>query len=63
VAFLNGYETPDIRQKADAGQRVGGGAIGAEEGSFDVDGIYYRVRHVVGAGTVDPLHTYASAGA
>jgi hypothetical protein len=63
VAFLNGYETPDIRQKADAGQRVGGGAIGAEEGSFDVDGIYYRARHVVGSGTVDPLHTYASTGA
>lgn len=63
VAFLTGYETPDIRQKADAGQRVGGGAIGAEEGSFDVDGIYYRVRHVVGAGTVDPIHTYASTGA
>lgn len=63
VAFLTGYETPDIRQKADAGQRVGGGAIDPDEGSFDVDGIYYRVRHVVGAGTVDPIHTYASTGA
>lgn len=63
VAFLTGFETPDIRQKADAGQRVGGGAISPDEGSFDVDGIYYRVRHVVGAGTVDPLHTYASTGA
>lgn len=63
VAFLTGYETPDIRQKADAGNRVGGGAIDPDEGSFDVDGIYYRVRHVVGAGTVDPLHTYASTGA
>lgn len=63
VAFLTGYETPDIRQKADAGQRVGGGAIDPDEGSFDVDGVYFRVRHVVGAGTVDPLHTYASTGA
>ncbi len=63
VAFLTGYETPDIRQKADAGQRVGGGAIDPDEGSFDVDGVYFRVRHVVGAGTVDPMHTYASTGA
>ena len=63
VAFLTGHETPDIRQKADAGVRVGGGAIDPDEGSFDVDGIYYRVRHVVGSGTVDPLHTYASTGA
>lgn len=63
VAFLTGYETPDIRQKANQGTRVGGGAIGADEGDFDVDGIYYRCRHVVGAGTVDPLHTYASTGA
>lgn len=63
VAFLTGYDTPDIRQKADAGVRVGGGAIDPSEGSFEVDGIYYRVRHVVGGASVDPLHTYASTGA
>lgn len=63
AAFLRGWETPDLRQKADTGQRVGGGAIGAEEGSFEDDSIYFRVRHVVGSATTDPIHTYASTGA
>lgn len=62
VAHLRGWETPDLRVKADTGQRTGGGAIGATDGSFDDDSIYYRVRHVVGAATVDPIHTYASDG-
>jgi hypothetical protein len=63
IAFLRGFETPDIRVKNDQGTRVGGGAIGPEEGSFNEDGIWYRVRHVVGAATVDPIHTYAATGA
>ena len=62
VAFLRGFETPDIRIKNDQGNRVGGGVVGAEEGSFNEDGVYYRVRHVVGAATVDPIHTYAGTG-
>lgn len=60
VAFLRGWETPDLRYKADAGSRMGGGAVPQDEGSFDDDSIYYRVRHVVGAATVDPMFTYAS---
>lgn len=63
TAFLRGHEAPEIRVKADQGQRVGGGAIGAEEGSFEVDDIQYRVRHITGSGTGDPLPTYASTGA
>lgn len=63
VAFLRGWETPDLRIKADTGNRVGGGAIDPSEGSFDDDSVAYRVRHVVGAAQADPLHTYASAGA
>lgn len=63
VAFLRGFETPDIRTKNDQGTRVGGGAIGPEEGSFNEDGVYFRVRHVVGAASVDPIHTYAATGA
>lgn len=63
VAFLRGFETPDIRVKNDQGTRVGGGAIGADEGSFNEDGVWYRVRHVVGSATVDPIHTYAATGA
>lgn len=63
MAFLRGYETPDLRVKADTGTRVGGGAVGAEEGSFDADDIQYRVRHVLGGATLDPIATMVSTGA
>ncbi|WP_159622678.1 Mu-like prophage major head subunit gpT family protein [Ruania rhizosphaerae] len=63
TGFLRGEEDPDLRVKADAGNRVGGGAVAPEEGSFDDDTIQYRVRHVTGAGTVVPTATYASTGA
>jgi hypothetical protein len=62
MAFLTGFETPDLRQKADQGTRIGGGAIAANEGSFDDDTIHFRVRHIVGAATGDPTFTYASDG-
>ena len=62
VAKMRGEENPDIRVKADTGSRVGGGSISPEEGSFDDDTITYRGRHIVGAGTLDPLLTYVSTG-
>jgi hypothetical protein len=62
VGFLRGHETPDLRVKADAGQRTGGGAVPAEEGSFDVDDIQYRCRHVVGSAGTDMIATAASNG-
>ncbi len=63
IAFLRGYETPDLRVQANAGVRIGGGAIDPGEGSFNDDTVYFRVRHVVGSATLDPMHTYASTGA
>lgn len=62
VGFLRGHEVPDLRVKADAGSRVGGGVIDPMEGSFDFDDIQYRARHVLGAVTVDPKVTYCSDG-
>jgi hypothetical protein len=62
LAFLRGHETPDLRVKADAGQSIGGGALPAEEGSFDVDDIQYRVRHVLGATGTDMIATAVSNG-
>lgn len=62
MGFLRGFETPDLRVKADTGQRVGGGSIPAEEGSFDTDDIQYRIRHVTGGTTLDPIAAYASVG-
>ena len=62
VAKMRGEENPDIRVKADTGSRLGGGSIAPEEGSFNDDTITYRGRHIIGAGTLDPILTYASTG-
>jgi len=62
TGFLIGYETPDIRYKADAGARAGGGLIDPDQGSFENDGVHWRVRHIVGAAQGDPIFTYASDG-
>lgn len=60
TGFLRGNEAPDLRVKADTGNRVGGGAVAPEEGSFDDDTVQYRVRHSIGAATVIPTGAYAS---
>lgn len=57
VAFLRGFETPDIRQK-----NGGGVNVSPDAGDFDDDSVRYRVRHVTGAAKVDPIHTYAGTG-
>ncbi len=62
AAFLRGYETPDMRYKSVAGQRLGGGDISPMEGSFEIDDIQTRVRHIVGHQTGDPTFTFASDG-
>ena len=62
AAFLRGFETPDMRYKADGGNRLGGGQVPVEDGSFDDDTIWYRVRHIVGAAHGDPMFTWASDG-
>lgn len=62
VAFLAGHETPDLRQQNNQGTRVGGGSIAAEEGSFEFDSIDYRVRHIVGTGSVDANQCAYSEG-
>lgn len=62
MGFLRGHETPDLRMKGDAGMRPGGGSVPAEEGSFENDDIQYRIRHVMGGTTLDPIAAYASVG-
>jgi hypothetical protein len=63
VAFLRGYETPEIRVKADTGSMVGGGQVAPTDGSFDIDDIQYRARHVLGGGTLLADAVIASTGA
>lgn len=62
LGFLRGNETPDLRLKSSDSQRVGGGDVPGEEGSFDNDDVQYRVRHVLGGTTVDPFATLVSNG-
>jgi hypothetical protein len=62
AAFLRGYESPDLRVKANQGNSLAGGAISPIEGSFDIDDIQYRVRHIVGHQVGDPTFTYVSLG-
>ena len=62
AAKLRGHEAPDLRVKADQGTRAGGGAVSFDEGSFEVDTLEWRVRHVLGAQVGDPTFTYCSLG-
>jgi hypothetical protein len=62
TAFLTGWETPDIRYKADQGTSQGGGDLGPDAGSFDNDSVRWRVRHICGAAQGDPKFTWASDG-
>lgn len=59
---LLGHESLDIRVKRDQGERVGGGAIPVNEGSFNDDTIWFRGRHFVGSAKGFTLAVYASTG-
>lgn len=67
-AELQGHENVDIRVKRDQGERVGGGSVPFNEGSFNDDTIWFRGRSVDGAapGFADEdgkaLVAYASDG-
>jgi hypothetical protein len=63
VGFLRGHDTPELFMKSPNSIRVGGGVVGAEDGSFETDGVDYKVRHVVGGTLMEPKAAYASKGA
>lgn len=62
LAFLRGHEQPEIWIKEPNARRAGGGNVDPMEGDFDTDSIQYRVRHVLGAATIDPKATVMSNG-
>lgn len=62
LSFLQGHEAPDLRVKADAGMRLGGGAVDPSEGSFERDAVEYRIRHVVKGNQGFAGATYVSTG-
>ncbi len=63
MGFLRGHDTPELFMKASNAIRIGGGVVGAEEGSFETDGVDYKVRHIVGGSLLDPKAAFANAGA
>lgn len=60
---LTGHEAPDLRMRADAGVRPGGGEIDPTEGGFDRDDVEYRIRHVFAGAEGFKEVAYASKGA
>jgi hypothetical protein len=62
MGFLRGHETPELFLKSPNATRIGGGLVGAEEGSFETDGIDYKVRHCFGGGLLEPKSALAYIG-
>lgn len=62
IGFLRGHDTPELFVKEPNSMRVGGGAVAAEDGDFDTDGINYKVRHVLGGTLEEPKAAVASPG-
>ena len=62
LGFLRGYETPEMRIKANGGLYLGGGDVPAREGSFDNDDWEMRIRHIATGGFIVPAGTLASDG-
>jgi hypothetical protein len=58
--FLEGYRTPLISIQDSGHFSLGGGAVPAREGSFEIDDVSTRARHVVGAATVELAGVMAS---
>jgi len=56
---LSGHERPEICMKASNKVTVGGGSINPMSGDFATDNVFYRVKLVFGATTLDWRGTYA----
>lgn len=59
---LIGHEAVDIRVERNQGERVGGGTVAVNDGSFRDDTIWYRGRHITGAAQGFTAAVYASDG-
>lgn len=59
---LRGYEAPELRVQANAGNYVGGGVVSPFEGDFEADEIAMRVRFVAGGVLWDTNYSVISDG-
>lgn len=60
---LQGFETPDLRYKADQGASLGGGSLGYKDGAFKDDSTWFRGRHFTNGALLHPNGVYVSNGA
>jgi hypothetical protein len=60
--FLEGYRTPLISIKDSGHFSLGGGIVPSREGSFEIDDVETRGRHVVGAAAIEPSLVLKSDG-
>jgi hypothetical protein len=49
MAFLRGYEAPQLFRKSPNAQLVGGGSVDPMQGDFDTDSTELKLRHVLGS--------------
>jgi hypothetical protein len=61
MAFLRGYEDPQIFIKEPNQRRIGGGS-NPMDGDFATDAIEYKIRHVFGGTLIEPKSAVASNG-
>lgn len=59
---LRGYEAPELRVQANAGNYLGGGVVSPFEGDFEADEIAMRVRYVAGGVLWDNSYSVISSG-
>ena len=59
---LRGYEQPELRVQANAGNYTGGGVVSPFEGDFEADEIAMRVRFVAGGVLWDDSYSVKSTG-
>ena len=59
---LRGYEQPELRVQANAGNYVGGGVVAPFEGDFEADEIAMRVRYVAGGVLWSDAYSIKSSG-
>jgi len=60
MGFLRGNESPGLFMKSPNAYRLGGGMIAAEDGSFETDGVDYKVRHIFGGVLLEPKAALAA---
>lgn len=61
--FLRGHENPEIVMKNPNKVSMGGAVMSPMEGDFESDSLWWRLRHIMGGGQIDPRFATANVNA